>query len=82
MRESIVSLTNVRQPAVIEQNLLKDECGDGFRQFAAALHDSQAQRNDFRSEQKRYNFLFVSLYQCSNHSKAGKTQVFKRSGFG
>jgi hypothetical protein len=79
VREAVVSLADVRQPAVVEQDLLKDEGGDGFRQFRAALHDPQAQRDDFGGEQERDDFLLVGLHQSPDDSETRQTQILKRT---
>lgn len=68
MTEPVVSLTNVRQTAVVEKNLLQYERSDGFAQLRAALHYPQAQRYDLRRQEKRDDFLFVGLHQRPYHS--------------
>lgn len=69
MREAIVSLANVGQPAVVEQDLLKYESGDCFAQFTSAFHYSQAKWNNFGRQQESDDFLLVGLHQRPNHSQ-------------
>ena len=48
VREALIRLADVGQTRLIQQYLLKDERGHRLGQLRAALHDAQAQRNDFR----------------------------------
>lgn len=82
MRESIIGLTDVRQAAVVEQNLLENKSRDSLRQLRSALHDPQAQRNNFRREQERDDFLLVGLHQRSDDSETCETQVLERTSLG
>ena len=45
--ESFVSLTDVLQTEVVEQDLLNDKDGDSLAEFATCFHDTQAERDNF-----------------------------------
>lgn len=46
---------------IIQEDLLHDEGGHCFGEFASHFHCSQAQRNDFGCEQKIYNLCVIHL---------------------
>lgn len=50
--ESLVSLTDVLQAEVIEQDLLDDEDSDRLAEFATCFHDAQAERDDLSCEKE------------------------------
>lgn len=50
--EPLVRLADVGQSQVVQQDLLNDEDGDGFGEFRASLHDSEAERDDFGGEEE------------------------------
>lgn len=50
--ESLVCVANVRQPGLVQEDLLNDEDGDSLGQFGTSLHDAQAQGNDFRGQEE------------------------------
>jgi hypothetical protein len=81
VREAVVSLADVRQSAVVEQDLLENEVRNGLRQLRAALHDPQAQRDDLGGEQERDDFLLVGLHQCPDDAETRQTQVLKGARF-
>lgn len=56
------NLTYVVQASLIEQNLLQDECGNGFAQLGPRLHDPKAERNDLCREQEVDHLLLVRLF--------------------
>lgn len=82
MREAVVGLADVREAAVVEQDLLQDERGHGLAQLRARLHDAQAQRNDLGGEQEGDHLLLVRLDQRPNHAQTGQAQVLERTGLG
>jgi hypothetical protein len=44
--KSLVSLTDVLQTEVVEQDLLNDKDGDCLAELATRFHDAQAERNN------------------------------------
>lgn len=79
--EAFVGLADVVKTGLIEEDLLHDENGDCFREFAACLHDAKTKRYNFRREQKRDDFGVVILDERANHTQAGEPQVLERAGF-
>lgn len=77
MGKAIVGLTNVREPAVVQEYLLENEGGDGLGQLRAAFHDSQAERNNLGSQQKSDDLLFVCFHECPDDSQASETEIFE-----
>lgn len=61
MREAFISVADVLQAQVVEQDFLHDEGCHSLGQFAARLHNAQAQRNDFSGEQESNDFVLVNL---------------------
>jgi hypothetical protein len=45
-------MTNIIQAHLIEQNFLNNKNGDRLGELGTMLHDPQAQRNDFGSEEE------------------------------
>jgi hypothetical protein len=50
--EALVRVADVREPGLVEQDLLHDEDRDGLAQLAPRLHNPQAQRDDLRAQQE------------------------------
>lgn len=82
MGESIVRMANVRQAAIVQQNLLQDERRYRLAQFRAGFHYPQAQRNDLRSQQEGNHFLLVGFHQRSDHPERGQPQILERTRLG
>lgn len=80
MGEAIVSLADVREPAVVQENLLENEGGDGLGQLRAAFHNSQAERNNLSRQQEGDDFLFVCFHERADDSQAGETEVLEGPG--
>ena len=51
-----VCLANILQAHIIQQDLLHDEDRDCLAEFAAGLHDTEAEGDDFGGEEEVYHF--------------------------
>lgn len=80
--EALISLADVLQAQIVEQNLLDDENGDGLAEFAARLHDAQAEWDDFCCQQEVDDFTAVVLDQRTNDTEGSQAEVLKRARFG
>ena len=49
--ETLVSVANVRQPRVVQEDLLHDEDGHGFGELGTFLHDAQAEGDELGGEE-------------------------------
>lgn len=80
--EAFVSLADILQAHIIEQDLLDDEDGDGLAELGARFHDAQAKRDDFGREEEVDDFAAVVFDQGADDSQGGETEVFEGAGFG
>lgn len=80
--EPFVGSTYIVQPGVVEQNLLHDEDGNGFRQLGACLHDPKAERNDLGRQEEVDNLGRVVLDQGADDSEAGEAKIFEGARLG
>lgn len=80
--ESLVGRADVVESAVVEQNLLNNEDGNGLTQFGSSLHDSEAQGDDFGGQQEVDDLGRVILDKSTNDTERGETKVFKGSRLG
>jgi hypothetical protein len=78
--EPLVSLADVLQAHVVEQDLLDDEDSNSLAELGTGLHDAEAEWNNFGGEEEVDDFGAVVLDQCSNDAEGGKAEVFERSG--
>lgn len=76
--KALVSLTNIVQTHVIQENLLNDKnCNLNkkrdycFRKFTASFHNSKAERYNLSRQEEVDYFAIVILNQCSYNSKTG-----------
>jgi hypothetical protein len=77
MGESVVSLAYVAEAGVVKQNFLQDKGGDSLAKLRAALHDSQAQRNNLGGEQEGDDFLLIGLDQSTDDTQRCESQVLE-----
>ena len=75
--EPVVSLADVVEASLVQENLLKDEGGDGLAELGAALHDPQTQRDDLRGQEEVDHLLLVRLDQGADHAEGGEPQVLE-----
>jgi hypothetical protein len=61
--ESLVSLADISETQVVEQDLLNDEDGHRLGKFRAGFHDSQTEGDDLGREQKVDDVRVVILLQ-------------------
>mmetsp|Transcript_25140 Transcript_25140/g.52069 ORF Transcript_25140/g.52069 Transcript_25140/m.52069 type:complete len:349 (+) Transcript_25140:249-1295(+) len=80
--EPFGSGAHVRQADFVEEYLLHDEGGDGLAEFGPRLHDAEAERYDFRLEQKVDDVGIVHFDQGADDSQGGETEVLEGAGFG
>ena len=80
--ESLVSLADVVQAHVVEQDLLDDEDGDRLAELGAGLHDAEAERDDLGGEEEVDHVGGVVLNESADHAERGQAQVFEGAGFG
>ena len=76
--ESLIGLADVLQSHVIEQDLLNDEDSNGLAEFRSSLHDTEAERDDFRGEEEVDDLCGVILDQSTDDTKRRQAKVFKR----
>lgn len=76
--EALVRLTHICEADVVQEDLLYDENGHCLAELGARLHDSQAQRNDFRGQQEGdYLRIIRLLDQSADDSEGSQAQVLK-----
>ena len=80
--ESLVRGADVREPHVVEKNLLHDEDGDRLAQLGAGLHDPKAQRDDLRRQEEIDDLRRIVLDQGPDDSKGGQAKVLERPRLG
>lgn len=80
--EALVSLANVLQPHVVQQNLLNDENGYSLAELGTGLHDTEAEWDDLGCEQEIDNFTAVIFNQCANDAERCEAEVFEWSRLG
>ena len=80
--EALVGLTDVREARIVKQNFLYDEYRNGFAELRAGLHDAQAKRDNFRSEQEVDNLRGIILNKCADDTKRCESEILERSTFG
>jgi hypothetical protein len=49
-KEALISVTDIGEPGLVEEDLLHDEDRDGLGEFRAGFHDAQAERDDLGRE--------------------------------
>jgi hypothetical protein len=54
-------MANIRQPRLVEQDLLDDEDGDRLGQLGTCLHDAEAERDDLCRKKEVYDCVVVVL---------------------
>lgn len=59
--KSLVGVADIRQASLVQQDLLNDEDGDGFREFRPCLHDAEAKGYNFRGEKEVDDGVVVVL---------------------
>jgi len=60
---------------------LDDEDGDGLAELRASLHDTEAERDDLRGEEKVDDLGRVVLDQSANDTERGQTEVLEGPRF-
>jgi len=79
--EPLVSLTDVGEPHIIQQDLLNDEDGHRLGKFGAGLHDAEAQWDDLGGQQEIDDIGGIIFDQCTDNAERGQAKVFERPGF-
>lgn len=77
--ETLVGLADVREPNIVEQDLLYDKDGDRLAELRARLHDPQAQRDDLGSKEEIDDLRGVVLDKSADNAEGGEAEVLKRS---
>lgn len=80
--EPLVRLANVRQPHIIEQDLLDDKDGDRLGKLAARLHDAEAEWDNLRRQEKVDDIGRVVLDESSDYAQGREAEVLKGTGLG
>lgn len=80
--EPLISLADIIQPHVVEQNLLHDEDGHCLAEFGAGLHDAQAQGDDLGGKEEVDDVGRVVFDERADYAERGQAQVFEGAGFG
>ena len=70
--ESLVSLADVGEANVIQEDLLDNEDGNRLAQLRSGLHDTEAERDDFGGEKKIDDLGGVIFDQGTNDTERGK----------
>jgi hypothetical protein len=79
--EALISLADIAQPDVIQQNLLDDEDSNSLAELRSSLHDAETEGDDFGGEKEVDDLGGVILHQGADHAERGQAQIFKRSRF-
>lgn len=67
--KAFVCLADVRQAHIVQEDLLYDEDRHRLAQFAACLHDTQAERNDLRRQEEGNHIrVVILLHKRANHA--------------
>ena len=75
--ESLVGGADVREPHVVEENLLHDKDGNRLAQLGASFHDPKAQRDDLRRQEEIDDLGGIILDQGPNDSEGGQAKVLE-----
>lgn len=60
--KAFVSVTDIGEPGLVEEDLLHDEDRDGLREFRAGFHDAEAEGDDLcRKEKVDHRVVIVLL---------------------
>lgn len=78
----LVSLADIIQAHVVEQDLLHDEDGDRLAELGAGLHDAEAERDDLGGKEEVDHVGGVVLNEGADHAERGQAQVFEGAGLG
>lgn len=70
--ESVVSLTNIAEARVVQENFLQNEGSYRFAELRPTFHDPQTERNYLSGQQKGDHFLLIRFDQGSNHTQRGQ----------
>lgn len=66
---------------IIEQNFLNYKCRHCLTQLCTSLHDSEAQRYDFRLKQETDNLRIVNFNECAYDAQRCQSEVLETSSF-
>ena len=81
-KEPLDSGTDVVESLFVVEDLLDDERGHSLRESLSVLHDSQAERDDFRLHQERNGVLVALFDQSPDHAQRSHTQVLEDLALG
>ena len=80
--ETLICLADVTQTNVVEQDLLDNKDGYCLAELRACLHDAKTEGDNLCCEEKVDDLGRVVFDERTNNAKGGKSEVFKRTGFG
>jgi hypothetical protein len=74
--EALVSMANVGETGLVEENLLNDEDGNGLGKFRASFHDAKAEGYDLRGQQEMdYGVVVILLWGAYEWDRGVVTRV-------
>jgi hypothetical protein len=76
--EALIGVTNIREPSLIEENLLHDKNRYRLGKFRTGLHDAEAEGNDLGGEKEVYYSVVVILLRWEESEKADQKATSKR----
>ena len=80
--EPFISVADVREANVCQENLLHDKRGDGLGELCAVLHDAQTQRDHLCRKQELDHLLIVRLKCVCGGGGRGVWREREREGKG
>jgi len=75
--EPLIRLANIRQPDIIQENLLDNEDGDRLAELRTRLHDPKAKRNDLSGEKEVDDLGRIILDQRTDDAKGSQAEVLE-----
>ena len=80
--EPLIRRTDIRQPNIIQKDLLHNEDSDRLAELGARLHYPQAERDDFGGEKEVDDIGGIVLDEGADDAEGGEAEVFEWAGFG
>jgi hypothetical protein len=75
--EALVSLANVCQTDIVEQDLLDDKDCHSLAEFRACLHDTKAERDDLGCQEEVDDLGGVILDKRADDTKRGQAKILE-----
>jgi hypothetical protein len=69
--EAFISVADISQSCLVEQNLLDNKYGNSLGEFRSRLHDAQAEGNNLRGEKEMNDCVVIVLLYKDEHQLLG-----------